>query len=61
MTGERVATLINEELSAGYYNADINASALNLSSGVYLYRISAISQAANAQAFVQVKKLMMLK
>ena len=61
VTGEKVATLINEELSAGYYNAGINASTLNLSSGVYLYRISAISQAADAQAFVQVKKLMIMK
>ena len=31
ITGERVATILNSELSAGYYTTDVNASALNLS------------------------------
>ena len=59
ITGERIATLINNELSAGYYTADINASALNLASGVYIYRMSA--QNPSGQNFVQVKKLMLTK
>jgi len=59
ITGERVATILNGELAAGYYTADINASALNLASGVYIYRMTA--QNPNAQNFVQVKKLMLTK
>jgi hypothetical protein len=59
ITGEKIATLINSELSAGYYTADVNANALNLASGVYIYRMTA--QNPNAQNFVQVKKLMLTK
>ncbi len=59
ITGERIATIINNELSAGYYTLDINASALNLASGVYIYRMNATGQ--NNQNFVQVKKLMLTK
>lgn len=59
ITGERVATLINTELSAGYYTADINASAINLASGVYIYRMTAQNQ--TEKNFVQVKKLMLTK
>ena len=59
ITGERVATIINGELSAGYYTTDVNASALNLASGVYIYRISAQNSAE--KDFVQVKKLMLTK
>jgi hypothetical protein len=59
ITGERIATIINNELSAGYYTADVNASALNLASGVYIYRMNASNPAG--QNFVQVKKLMLTK
>ena len=59
ITGEKIATLINTDLSAGYYTADINASALNLVSGVYIYRMSA--NGGNNQTFTQVKKLMLTK
>ena len=59
ITGERVATILNGELSAGYYTADVNASALNLASGVYIYRMNASNPAG--QNFVQVKKLMLTK
>ena len=59
ITGEKVATLINSELSAGYYTADINASAINLASGVYIYRMTA--QNSTEKNFVQVKKLMLTK
>lgn len=37
ITGRKVTELVNEELNAGKYNADFNAS--NLSSGIYFYRI----------------------
>ena len=59
ITGERVATILNGELSAGYYTADVNASALNLASGVYIYRMNASNP--TGQNFVQVKKLMLTK
>ena len=59
ITGERVAIIINSELSAGYYTVDINASQLNLASGVYIYRMTANNQ--GRQNFVQVKKLMLTK
>jgi hypothetical protein len=59
ITGEKVATILNGELAAGYYTSDINASALNLASGVYIYRM--VAQNPSAQNFVQVKKLMLTK
>ncbi|MBI2427409.1 MAG: T9SS type A sorting domain-containing protein [Ignavibacteriales bacterium] len=58
--GREVATLINGELSANYYNYQWNAA--GLSSGTYIYRIVATSANGNAkQNFVQVKKLMLQK
>ncbi len=62
ITGEKVTTLINEELAAGYYTADVNASNLSLASGVYICRMVAQDQSTqNAKTFVQIKKLMLLK
>lgn len=59
ITGEKVATILNNEQAAGYYTADINAGQLNLASGVYIYRMNANNQ--SGQSFVQVKKLMLTK
>ena len=50
--GKEVATLVNEEKSAGTYKVDFNAS--NLSSGVYYYTISTGS-------FSSTKKMMLMK
>jgi hypothetical protein len=61
INGEKIATLLNKDLSAGYYNLDLNAGALNLSSGVYFYRVSAVSQGTTAKTFTQVKKLVVMK
>ncbi len=61
ITGEKVATIVNNELMAGYYTVEVNSSALNLASGVYIYRISAHGLNANIQPFVQVKKLLLTK
>lgn len=52
LIGNEVATLVNEEQSAGRYEITFNAS--NLSSGVYFYRIQAGS-------FNQVKKMILLR
>ena len=50
--GNEVATLINETQNAGYYN--INFDAGRLSSGVYLYKIT-------ANKFVQTKKMILMR
>ncbi len=50
--GEKVMTLINQEIKAGFNEVNFNAS--YLSSGIYIYRIS-------AGEFNQVKKMMLLK
>lgn len=56
MTGREVVTLVNEFKTAGYYIADFNAA--NLSTGVYMYRISAD---ANGQSFTSEKRMMLIK
>jgi len=62
ITGERIATLINEELAAGYYTAEVNADMLNLASGVYICRMIAQNQnTQKAKTFIQIKKLMLIK
>ena len=50
--GSEVATLINAEQEAGYYEVNWNAS--NLASGVYIYRLQTGS-------FVSEKKMMLLR
>ncbi len=52
ITGQVVATLVNERKSAGSYSVNFNAS--GLTSGIYFYRIQAGS-------FVQTKKMILLK
>ncbi|NBV31178.1 MAG: T9SS C-terminal target domain-containing protein, partial [Bacteroidetes bacterium] len=50
--GQRVAVLVSETLQAGYHTVSLDAS--GLSSGVYLYRITAGS-------FTQTRKLTLMK
>ena len=50
--GRKVKELLNQELSAGNYSVDFNAS--DLSSGVYYYRLS-------TKEFIQMKKSVLLK
>ena len=52
MLGEEIATLASENLSAGKYSVEWNAS--NFSNGLYLYRLS-------AGGFVGMKKMILLK
>lgn len=52
VSGRKVATLVNEELSAGNYACQWNAT--NVSSGVYFYRIQ-------AGTFRETKKLLLLR
>jgi hypothetical protein len=50
--GKEVATLVNEEKSAGNYSVQFNGG--NLSSGIYFYRM-------HAGSFTETKKLILLK
>jgi hypothetical protein len=60
IVGREVATLIKGELAAGLYRYPFNGS--GYSSGMYIYRMSAISvQNGNEQTFTSVKKLLLVK
>lgn len=59
ITGEKVASLVNGSFSAGYHTYELNASSLNLSSGIYFYRIIA-TDLSNGK-FVDTKKLILMK
>ncbi len=52
MLGQEIATLINQDMTAGYQSVSFDAS--RLSSGTYIYRL----EAGN---FVKIKKMMLLK
>ncbi len=57
LLGQEVATLVNQDLTAGVYNYDFNATGIN--SGVYFYKIEAVG--VNGNEFVDIKKMMLLK
>lgn len=59
ITGEKVATLVSGDISAGYHTYELNASKLNLASGIYFYRINAVD--VQNGKFVESKKLVLLK
>jgi hypothetical protein len=52
ITGKELEVLVNEQLQAGTYQTDWNAS--NFSSGVYFYRLQ-------TEDFSETKKLILLK
>lgn len=54
--GEKVASVLNEELKAGFHEVDFtsNSAGYQLSSGVYIYSIE-------AKNFSQVKKMILMK
>jgi hypothetical protein len=58
ITGQKVVELVNQEQSAGYYTVDFGAT--KLSSGVYIYRLSA-NDKATGNNFSSIKKMMLLK
>jgi hypothetical protein len=60
--GVKVAQLVNQDQSAGYYSVDFNSSSLSkgISSGVYLYKITTVDKAMG-NSFSAIKKMMLLK
>lgn len=56
--GREIAIIVNDQLTAGYYSYEWNAG--KLSSGMYIYRLTA-SGGENRQLFNQVKKLLLTK
>ena len=58
LTGRLVSKLVNNTESAGYHSVNFNAS--NLASGIYFYRIEAVS-ADGSKKFKDTKKLVLLK
>ena len=54
MFGKTVRTLVDEVQTAGTYSIPVNADELNLTSGVYLYRIEA---AGATDTYVKVNKM----
>jgi hypothetical protein len=57
--GSEVATLVNEEMDAGWYERSFNA--VSLSSGVYIYRLEAVSIAEQSEKFINIKKMLLIK
>lgn len=60
VTGSKITTLVNTNQDAGYYSVDLDADVLNLSTGVYFYRISAVDNTTQKQ-FVDTKKMLYMK
>ena len=58
MLGQQVSELINEEQSAGNYREEFNAT--NLTSGIYFYRLEAIST-ESSKKFISTKKMLLIK
>ena len=58
--GQKVATLINKTLSAGFYDYTVNMNSLNLASGMYIYKIVSRATTTGKQ-FTISKKMMYLK
>ena len=59
ISGERVATLVNESQDAGRYQVQFVAP--GMSSGIYIYRLEARSADGSSAGFVATKKLALLK
>ena len=57
--GQVVSTLVDAVQTAGYKSAEWNAS--NFASGVYFYRLDAISVTDHSKTFTQVRKMLLLR
>ena len=60
--GNEVATLVNEYRPAGAYNVEFTINNLQLSSGIYFYRLQAGDPSTGSgQVYVETKKMIILK
>ena len=57
--GEKVANLVSENLTAGKYKYEWNAT--ELTSGIYFYKLKAVPIGSQAGSFVEIKKMILLK
>lgn len=58
--GVEIATLVNEQKTAGSYEADFNAA--NLPSGMYIYKLQSVNPSTSSgQGFTDVKKMLLTK
>lgn len=60
ISGQKIATLFNDNAEAGYYDLPVNMSKYGLASGAYIYRFSG-RELNSGKQFVSVKKMMFLK
>ena len=58
LLGQKVTTLVNGELSAGQHEALWKA---NVASGIYLYKLTAVSNSDQSRVFTQVRKMVLMK
>jgi len=60
LLGQEVATLLNrEEMEDGEQSVEFNAS--NLTSGIYFYRIAALSSENGSRQFQMVRRMTLLR
>jgi plastocyanin len=59
MKGSLVQEIINQNLSAGEYKYDFNAT--NLASGIYLYRIEVSDASGRASKYTETKQMVLIK
>jgi len=59
ITGEKIALLVDEESSVGFHSIEIDATKLQLSSGIYIYQI--IASGFNGKIFTDSKKMLLIK
>jgi hypothetical protein len=58
--GEVIKELMNREIEKGYHEADLDMGQLNLSSGIYLYRIEVTGQ-GRIPRYMTMRKMVYLK
>jgi hypothetical protein len=61
ITGQKAADLVNNDQSAGFYSLNVNANLLkNITSGVYIYKMTAIEK-TTGKNFISSRKLILMK
>lgn len=59
ITGEKIASIVSGVQEAGYYTVELNSVLLNIASGVYFYRMTAVDN--YGKQFTDTKKLLLMK